>query len=268
MTILPYVGLAGLHPAENERATLVSRILEWPMLAAGFWMLGLWFYNTGGNIPEKAGHLDVALWLMFVMETSLLLLLVDDKRRYLRRNWMNLVIIITGLPLLVGIDTYTGALRLLRLLILVSLSIHMGSLLMNLLSRNELGPTVIGSLVVVVMAGFMIAGLDPGIETPADGIWWAWVTVTTVGYGDLVPSSNLGRFFAGILMLVGVALISLLTASIAAFAIEQSEASERRQERLKTRELERQLHKIERKLDLLLQHGVENSSRKQDSQED
>ena len=44
-----------------------------------------------------------------------------------------------------------------------------------------MGATLFVSLIVVVMAGISIAAIDPAIDSPWDGIWWAWVTVTTVG---------------------------------------------------------------------------------------
>ena len=248
--ILTLLGLAGLSDAENPRARLCARILEWPMLAAGFWLLALWY--AGMDDPES-GHLnlDFSLWSLFVLETFLLTTLSDDPRRYLRRNWMNLVIIIVGLPLFVGMPTYLGFIRLLRLLIIIDLSMHMGSLIHKLLTRDSLAPTFIGSLIVVIMAGFMIAGLDPAIENAWDGVWWAWVTVTTVGYGDIVPSTNIGRLFAAILMVVGLGLISLLTASIAAWRVARSEETSGLEERDRIVHLEEQLKRIEKKLDRL-----------------
>jgi voltage-gated potassium channel len=71
--------------------------------------------------------------------------------------------------------------------------------------------TVSSSVVVMAEAG------TPGanIETGEDSLWWAFVTVTTVGYGDFYPVTEVGRFFAGILMIVGVGLFTVLTSYIA-----------------------------------------------------
>ncbi len=244
------LGLAGLSDDENSRARLCARMLEWPMLAAGFWLIALWY--SGLDNPENTHlKLDFVLWSLFVLETFLLTALSDNPRLYLRRNWMNLVIIIVGLPLFVGMPSYMGFIRLLRLLIVIDLSMHMGSLLHKLLTRDSLAPTFIGSMIVVVMAGFMIAGLDPAIGSASDGIWWAWVTITTVGYGDIVPSTDIGRLFAAILMVVGLGLISLLTASIAAWRVTRSGASNEAEERTRIAHLEEQLKRIEKKLDRL-----------------
>jgi len=254
--ILNILGLAGLDDTENYRAKLWCKILEWPMMAAGLWLVALWYQGLSATEPFENRHLELGLWSMFVIETGVLTLLADDRIRYLRNNWMNVVIIALGLPIFLGMSTYGGAIRLVRILILLDLTMHMGSSLQRLLSQNALGPTFMGSAIVIFMAGFMIAGIDPAFDSASDGIWWAWVTVTTVGYGDLVPTSNIGRMFAAILILIGIGLISLLTASIAAMTIERAEARNahitNQDEKKRIEHLESKLSSIERKLDLLL----------------
>ncbi|MFT7586115.1 MAG: voltage-gated potassium channel [Cellvibrionaceae bacterium] len=56
-----------------------------------------------------------------------------------------------------------------------------------------------------------------------DGIWWSFVTVTTVGYGDHFPVSNGGRILAGVLMTIGVGLFGILTSYLATIFIRQNE---------------------------------------------
>ena len=71
--------------------------------------------------------------------------------------------------------------------------------------------TVSSSVVVMAEAG----AADANIETGAESLWWAFVTVTTVGYGDYYPVTEIGRFFAGLLMIVGVGLFTVLTSYVA-----------------------------------------------------
>ena len=56
-----------------------------------------------------------------------------------------------------------------------------------------------------------------------DALWWSFVTATTVGYGDLSPSTNAGRIIASLLMLVGIGLIGSLTSSITSFFLHSDE---------------------------------------------
>lgn len=100
-----------------------------------------------------------------------------------------------------------------------------------------------------------MATVDPGIETPLDGIWWAWVTVTTVGYGDIVPVTTIGRIFAGFLILLGIALFSMLTASFSAFFLSESEnklTAKEIENSQKLEKLQEKISSLEGKIDELL----------------
>jgi len=67
--------------------------------------------------------------------------------------------------------------------------------------------------------GLLLFVVDPSIRSPLDGIWSAWVTMTHVGFGDVVPVSLLGRILAAVLILFGVLFFSLFTAFVSATLI-------------------------------------------------
>lgn len=79
-----------------------------------------------------------------------------------------------------------------------------------------------GVILLLGGAGFRL--LDPGVHTFADGLWLAFTTAATVGYGDLVPSTHASRMFAVIVVLLGLAVLSLATASLAAIFVEKDVA--------------------------------------------
>ena len=85
--------------------------------------------------------------------------------------------------------------------------------------------------------GFWI--LDPGVDTLADGLWLAFTTAATVGYGDVVPSTPASRGFAVVVVLLGLAVLSLATASLAAIFVEKDVAEE---EDLLAQDLLREIH--------------------------
>jgi len=78
------------------------------------------------------------------------------------------------------------------------------------------------------IGAFLIAGvgfywLEPKVLTYADGLWLAFITGATVGYGDLVPSTPASRIFAVFIVLLGYAIFSVVTASIAALFVGEDE---------------------------------------------
>jgi len=76
---------------------------------------------------------------------------------------------------------------------------------------------------VLVMCGVGFYWLDPGIKTVHDGLWLAFSTAATVGYGDMVPSSTASRIFSVFVVLLGYGILSLVTASVAAMFVGTQE---------------------------------------------
>ena len=86
------------------------------------------------------------------------------------------------------------------------------NLLNDLIGKRSLIYLLILAFAVAIVSGFMLYILDPNIHSVFDGIWSAWVTMTHVGFGDVVPTSFLGRLLSATLILLGLALFSLSTA--------------------------------------------------------
>ena len=214
------LGITGVESHETAEARRWANRLEWPVLCVVLWIPFQWYLEETSDIPLWLGHIaDWLVWLVFVIETTLLTSLVKDKRSYLSRNWMNLLIIIGSIPLLWHFTPLAGLLRSLRLFMVVMLLTRMSRNIRKLLSMHQLGATLAVSLVTMVLSGVMITQIEPSIGSVWDGIWWAWVTMSTVGYGDIVPISGGGRLFSSFLILFGIVLLSLLTANLAAFFI-------------------------------------------------
>ncbi len=117
------------------------------------------------------------------------------------------------------------------------------------------------TLLLGLLAGFVVTLVDKrDFPTFGDGVWWAIVTLGTVGYGDIVPHTAWGRVVGSIVIVLGVTFIAFLTATVtsAFIAAAEQEAREREWERVaaaqeETREflhgLKAQLDAIEARLD-------------------
>jgi len=92
-----------------------------------------------------------------------------------------------------------------------------------------------GAILLLGGVGFWL--LDPNVTTIEDGLWLAVTTAATVGYGDMVPGTHASRGFSVIVVLLGLAVLSLTTASLSAIFIEKDleEAEVRRRARTAAR---------------------------------
>ena len=99
---------------------------------------------------------------------------------------------------------------------------------------------------ITVAYGFLMRLVDPhDFPTVGTGMWWAASTVTTIGYGDVVPTTTLGRVVASGLMIFGFASLSLLTGIVASVFVARGSGSEAASE---AAVIEKRLDEIERLL--------------------
>ncbi len=97
-------------------------------------------------------------------------------------------------------------------------------------------------MVIMLFGGAGFWMLEPQVITFQDGLWLAFTTAATVGYGDMVPNTHMGRVFAALMVLLGLSVLSLVTASLAAIFVEQ--------------EVEEEVHAGERQIERELMHEI------------
>jgi voltage-gated potassium channel len=121
-------------------------------------------------------------------------------------------------------------------------------ILAGLTLRKAIGLIVAVASILSVAAAILVRLVDPNIGTFGDALWWAVSTVTTVGYGDVVPTSTAGRVAGTVLMLTGIALIPVITSVVVAVLVERR-GREAREEEVRDLELVLQrLNELEERL--------------------
>ncbi|WP_127465319.1 potassium channel family protein [Streptomyces sp. B27] len=165
------------------------------------------------------------VWAVFAADYAVRLALASGKWAFVRSHPLDLLAVV--LPLV-------QPLRLLRLvstlLLMGRRARHAPQITMTVyVAGSVVGLMMFGSLAVLQVERDAPSG---NIRTLGDAVWWSFTTMTTVGYGDLAPTTGLGRLLAVGLMLSGIALLGVVTANIAAWFIsrfERDNAEERRQ---------------------------------------
>ncbi|MDV2885474.1 potassium channel family protein [Alkalihalophilus pseudofirmus] len=157
--------------------------------------------------------LDLIVWLIFTIDVLIRFILSKNKTAHLKKNPLDLIIIIP-FDAVFQLARIARVIRALRLLVIIS---RYASPLAVILNKHGLGKAVTFMTLMVFLSSIPIVHLEPNIETYADALWWSIVTTTTVGYGDISPSSPIGRLIAVFLMLFGIGLIGIITASITSY---------------------------------------------------
>jgi voltage-gated potassium channel len=149
-----------------------------------------------------------------------------------RAHFLDLLIFAAALICVVRVDAaWSPAEWWWRLLYCAVVFVRLTQLLVGFFAPTRLLQILLIGGLMLVLAGAGFLWLEPKVHTFADGMWLAFTTVSTVGYGDIVPSSPAARIFAVFIVLLGYALFSVVTASIAALFIGEDE-----------KRLERELH--------------------------
>lgn len=159
--------------------------------------------------------LDKIVWLLFFIDVLVRLIISKNKWNYIKKNPFD---IIAALPLDAIFQTARLA-RLFRILRLIAIAKNLLPSLFKILKTNNLDRVLVVATLLVVSGGTIVKYTEPDIHSFADGLWWAIVTTTTVGYGDISPDTISGRIVAVILMIIGIGMIGMLTGSITTFFI-------------------------------------------------
>jgi voltage-gated potassium channel len=229
----------------RELYEAATRRLDTPMMILavilGVILLVQYFADVSSAANTTLDALSWFIWAMFVAEYLLLMWLAPVKRDMFRDHLLDLFLIVVPF------------LRPLRVLRLLRAFVGFGAatvIARRVLARRGLNWILLAVMFLIVSGArltqwFERADPEGGIDSFGDALWWAITTCTTVGYGDITPTSSGGRAVAAVLMILGIGLLSIVTANIASVFVEQDSADE-------VDDLSRQLADVNTKLDRVL----------------
>lgn len=154
------------------------------------------------------------IWFIFLMDYLVMFSLSPNKIRFFRRHLLDLLLVI--LPFL----------RILRVIRVGTLFFRKMENIRNSFVISIPVFTVASAILFVLLGASAVYDSEylkenSNIKTPSDAIWWAIVTIFTVGYGDKFPISSEGRIYATGLMICGIAVVGSVTATFAAWFVSQ-----------------------------------------------
>ena len=216
--------MTSTSPSTDTRVERWESASEWPLsVTAVIFLIAYAWPILNPDIPDSAKTLfrtiNLLAWAIFIIDYVVRLALAERRLHYWSRHLLDLAVI--ALPLL-------RPMRLLRLVMLLKAVNRTATSSL----RGRIAVYVAGGTGLLLFCG-ALAILDaerghPGanIRDFGDAAWWAVATVSTVGYGDRYPVTTEGRAVAFGLMLGGIALLGVVTASIASWLIDRVQEAE------------------------------------------
>lgn len=221
----------------NGRPKPEVTIWQIVMLFLCVYVLGALFVDTVFRLPSDTsallGQIDNLICLVFIGDFIFNVLTAGNKLRYLKWGWIDLLSSIPNVQIL----RWGRAARVIRILRILR-GVRSTKLILKILfanrSKGTFASVAMISFVLVVFSSIAILDCETlpesNIKTASDALWWSFVTITTVGYGDFYPTTMLGRIIAAALMTAGVGLFGTFTAYVASFFLQQGEEEEEKRE--------------------------------------
>ncbi len=225
---LSWIGVGGVPPDDDPRAYVWERRLHWVMIGIALLSIpGFYLEELASTRPARilGEAIEIFILLAFTFELAWMLRITRHRAQYLSRNWLEVVVIAFTLASVVGFETqWVTLIRLTRVAIVGLLLMRAVAASRQVFRRGGLPYMLVFGFAALLLSGFGFYWLEPTVQSYGEGLWLAFVTGATIGYGDFVPTTVAARFFAVFIVLVGVATMSMLTANIAALLVGEDEA--------------------------------------------
>jgi voltage-gated potassium channel len=222
------VGELTQRERRREMLERFEEVTEWPLLFLALLMAPLlvaqYAFEPSDDANTAIDGTFFVIWAVFAVELSVRTYLAEKRISYLIRHWYDVLIVVVPFLRPLRIARSARAVRLLRIGRMAPFLVRAAANARHLMRHRGLEWIMLGGVAIVFAGAGLVLAFENGgsgnIDDYGTALWWAMATVTTVGYGDSVPQTAEGRGIAVVLMLVGIAFFSWVTANIAAFLVE------------------------------------------------
>lgn len=212
------------EPDNEPRLWEWERLVQTPMIVLAFVFLAAYaipivWPEIPANLAEVCLWTTWIIWVIYAVEYLIRLGLAEHRWTYFKRNIFDLIVVV--LPIFRPLH----ALRAVTVLALAAKKTKDDSRVRTTVY------VVAGAFMITIVAALEVTEAEQGvpdtnIDGIGDGMWWAMTTMSTVGYGDTFPQSVEGRVAGVFLMFTGVAVLGVVTASLAGWFMERAEAKD------------------------------------------
>jgi voltage-gated potassium channel len=203
----------------NEKVEFVYDVIVGILALVATFVVVLQFSrNITGMQLVYLNRVDNIIYFIFVFDFILRWVLSKDKKAFIKNHYVDLIALLpfhffTNSP-------YGSVLKLMRVITYAMRLIHN---IKDVLYTNGFIYSLGSATIITIIGSFAIYFFEKDTSTTiksyGDAFWWSIVTVTTVGYGDISPTTTAGRIIAAVLMLSGIGFLSMLTSTVSTYFI-------------------------------------------------
>jgi len=208
-------------------------LLNLLIIVLSIYVLSALLVDTFFKLPLEVSRIlnivDDIICLVFLLDFVTRFYKAESKIKFMKWGWIDLISSIPALDLMRA----GRMLRLVRLLRILRAFRSTRELVHYIFKRRTKGALTAAIIIAILMIIFSSIAIlqfenepNSNIKTAEDAIWWAYVTITTVGYGDKFPVTTEGRIIAAFLMTVGVGLFGTFTAYLASWFVGETKKEE------------------------------------------
>ena len=225
-------------------------------------ILGSVLFKLGPEYITFILLFDAIVCIVLIIEFIRKLQKSENRRMFFRKNWLALLASLPVALLILPFLSYAAyaypLIVLIRILNLILLIKVISKVTERFLDATYLDKIIAVFIVLLLGSTFVLYCFDPNITSIFQAVWFVFQTITTVGYGDVIPSSPAGQFVGLVLIIAGVLMFSMLTASFGYLFTEKIFKDENVEFNQKANAIKENLHETRFQIDEIKEKAVSN----------